>query len=389
MLPTISSQENLPEDSPSDEDDISAPPLELSPVEDSPTKPLYLSSLPSLTDDTSNEQNAPARAFAKILTQALGDVVALAIAATRLTATADAAKYPRAKNPAPFSGRRRRYLRTWICENEICFRTAPNLYQSDTLKIMFAASFLEGDAKSWFTNYFRHPASLPAFMSKWDLFVAELQLNFGLEDELGVAEEDMRRLTMADSDHASYFAAQFRAIRSRFCGAWSDRTLRNQYYLKLAPRLRSIFISAGTPVPTTLAPLMALASRFDRAHWANDELNRSIALEAAKVESDSSGSLLPTKLIATLITSPTTSVLPLPTMADTSILAAHLTKGGKLTLEEKQRRIDAGACFYCGEVGHLTAQCPKKVRSHTTNASAPAAPRVAANRHESDNSGKD
>ena len=131
---------------------------------------------------------------------------------------------------------------------------------------MFAGSFLEGDAKNWFTDYFHDPANTPAFMSDWTLFVAELQSNFGLEDELGAAEEDMRRLTMADKDHASYFTARFRAIVTNLNGAWDDRNLRNHYYQKIAPQLRAQFVSAGIPVPGKLDTLVAKVDCFDRAY---------------------------------------------------------------------------------------------------------------------------
>jgi len=72
---------------------------------------------------------------------------------------------------------------------------------------MFASSFLEGDAKTWFTDYFEKPGNTPLFMEDWTLFTDELHRNFGVEDELAVAEEDLRRLAFSDKDHATYFTA--------------------------------------------------------------------------------------------------------------------------------------------------------------------------------------
>ena len=138
---------------------------------------------------------------------------------------------------------------------------------------MFAGSFLDGDAKTWFTDYFKDPARIPAFMDDWTLFTIELQRNFGLEDEIGAAEDDLRRLTMTDRDHATYFMARFRAVTANLQGMWDDRNLRNSYYAKIAPRLRAQFVSSGTPVPASLNPLITLVERFDRAYWANFELN--------------------------------------------------------------------------------------------------------------------
>ena len=304
-----------------------------------------------------NENDVPVdneeRRFAKVLASALSDAITQALIVARATAAPDPAKYPKAKDPGMFNGRKRRYLRTWIGENEICFRTAPNLYRAETSKVMFAGSFLEGDAKTWFTDYFHDPANTPAFMSDWTLFVAELQSNFGLEDELGAAEEDMRRLTMADKDHASYFTARFRAIVTNLDGAWDDRNLRNHYYQKIAPRLRAQFVSAGIPVPGKLDALVAKVDRFDRAYWADYEMNRIIHSYATPSDKKS----LPAQNNAKT-TTPSAST-PRPVAAK-PFPSPHLTKDGKLTAEEKQRRMDAGACFYCGEMGHMTAACPKK-----------------------------
>src|SRR6202000_579331 len=139
-----------------------------------------------------------------LMGQTVGDAIGNGLAQARATAAPDPTKYPKAKDPTMFNGRRRKYLRTWIGENEICFRTAPNLYRSDVSKVMFAGSFLEGEAKTWFTDYFKHPANVPTFMDDWTMFVAVLQRNFGLEDEVGAAEEDLCKLTMSDKDHITY-----------------------------------------------------------------------------------------------------------------------------------------------------------------------------------------
>ena len=316
---------------------------------------------PSVHDENENDVpvNNEEHRFAKVLASALSEAITQALIVARATAAPDPAKYPKAKDPGMFNGRKRRYLRTWIGENEICFRTAPNLYRAETSKVMFAGSFLEGDAKTWFTDYFHDPANIPPFMSDWTLFVIELQNNFGLEDELGAAEEDMRKLTMTDKDHASYFTARFRAIVANLGGTWDDRNLRNQYYQKLAPRIRAQFVSAGSPVPAKLEALVAQVDRFDRAYWSDYEMTRALSSYASPAEKK------PNPIPTTSKPTPRSPATPVnsgtnPRTNPKSSQLAHLTKEGKLTAEEKQRRMDAGACFYCGEVGHLTAACPKK-----------------------------
>ena len=64
-------------------------------------------------------------------------------------------------------------------------------------------------------------------MTDWTLFVAELQRNFGLEDEIGAAEEDLRKLTMSDKEHATYFTVRFHTIVSNLDGLWDIRKILN------------------------------------------------------------------------------------------------------------------------------------------------------------------
>lgn len=169
-------------------------------------EPTVASQAASDIDD--EEIPAQERRYAKLFASLMNKAITEAITASKPSASADPTKYPKAKDPGMFNGRKRRYLRTWIGETEICFRTAPNLYRAATSKVMFAGSFLEGEAKQWFTDYFRDPTNVPAFMSDWELFVIELQRNFGLEDELGAAEDDLRKLVMTDKDHATYYTAR-------------------------------------------------------------------------------------------------------------------------------------------------------------------------------------
>ena len=71
---------------------------------------------------------------------------------------------------------------------------------------------------------------------------------------------------MSNKDHATFFSACFRTVVATLNGTWNDRTLCNQYYQKLAPRLRAQFVSAGVAIPATLDPLIATVEQFDCAY---------------------------------------------------------------------------------------------------------------------------
>jgi len=108
-------------------------------------------------------------------------------------------------------------------------------------------------------------------MLNWVLFVGELQWNFGLKDELGAAEEDMRKLAMSDKDHATFFTTRFCTVVVTLNGTWKDCTLHNQYYQKLALRLHAQFVFAGVAIPATLDPLIATVECFNHAYWAKHQ----------------------------------------------------------------------------------------------------------------------
>ena len=115
----------------------------------------------------SDDLEQPGDPQAALIAQVVANAVVQALAFARATNQPDLVKYPKAKDPSMFNSRKHRQLRTWIGENEICFRTAPNLYRAEVAKVMFAGSFLEGDVQTWFTNYFCDPDNVPPFMSDW------------------------------------------------------------------------------------------------------------------------------------------------------------------------------------------------------------------------------
>jgi hypothetical protein len=251
-----------------------------------PQIPPFRRSEPPQQDQPLPQQNQPlpvdpASAAIQAMGQMFGDMLVAALGQMRPSAPTDPTKYPKAKDPSLFNGKKRWYLRTWIDENKICFRTAPNLYRTESAKVMFAGSFLEGDVKTWFTNYFKDPDHTPLFMEDWTLFTDELQRNFGVEDELGAAESDVHQLTVSKKDHANYFTARFRAIITNLQGAWSDRSLRNAYLQKLPPRLMSQFQTSGRRPPNNLEGLIKAGEEFDSAHWVGVDARQNLGATPA------------------------------------------------------------------------------------------------------------
>jgi hypothetical protein len=103
--------------------------------------------------------------------------------------------------------------------------------------------------------------------------------------------------------------------------------------------------------------LIYTVERFDRAYWADFESNRTITTTTTTERKTFSSAPRTTAKAET--TDGATTIATKASVTKTST-PAHLTKDGKITAEEQQHRIDTGACFYCGEVGHMANQCSKK-----------------------------
>jgi hypothetical protein len=127
--------------------------------------------------------------------------------------------------PTKFNGSVCKKLDTFIAECEIMFATALQKYCTNALKVLFARSYLKGNLKKWFTNFFHLPPNQqPAWLRSWINFKDLLRRQWGLEDPEGAAEAELRKLSMADKDHAMYFTAIFRTIQYRLPN-WSNQNL--------------------------------------------------------------------------------------------------------------------------------------------------------------------
>lgn len=343
--------------------------------------------------------DAPVRDFFRDMADTMANSVADAIRATRdyrsVGPEGVTQRYPKANDPSTFNGKNRKALPTWIGENEICFRTSPNRYRDETSKIMFAGSFLDGYAKSWFTDYFKDPAGLPEFMTTWPLFCAELKRNFGLEDELAAYEADLNNLSMSDKDHCVAYTARFRAIK-RNLPSWDDRNLRNRYYTRVAPRIRNQFVTSGRVPPAALDDLIRVCEEFDHAYWADVEQPRTTnqgsvtnssatTTESKKQKSSGKGkksssgsgstpapkppqshqSSNASRPSGNRFSKPFPKTFPTRSTSQSSSSSKpsytrNLNNDGKLKDAERERRLRDNLCLYCGQPGHISVNCLRR-----------------------------
>jgi hypothetical protein len=295
---------------------------------------------------------------------------------------------PKANPPAEYDGSSRRKLEPFIAECEIMFATSPRKYRSESNKVLAAGSYLKGDPKKWFSNFFLlPPENRPLWFLSWSDFKEEIRRCWGLEDPEGAAEAELRRLNMSDKDHVSYFASKFRSIQYRLPD-WSDRNFRNAFYAALAPRIRTQFVTAGRVPPGKLEDLITAAEAFDRAYWTNYELDRSTKTSSNDDKKHSESSKPPSDHRTTSDQKHRKKNRSNhPSSSATSHHSSHssnqsskfsnstnstnpsepaykkfLGSDGKLLPKERERRIANGLCLLCGQKGHNSDECPKRRR---------------------------
>jgi len=306
-------------------------------------------------DDTpaSNSHEAEATAFA----EAIGKVL-----------KSNSNSKAKLREPDPFNGSDSRKLRTFILQCKLNFRDRKDLFEDDTDKVNYVLSFLKGTALDCFESAILDPVE-PAWLSDFDLFLEELEANFGTYDPIGEAEAELEGLRMHDSHQATKYFIKFQQLAARV--QWGDAALRRQAYNGLAKPIKDDMVHHEKP--NTLIGLRKLVQAIDARYWERKgELSRETRASGSsgnksehKSDSNKSdnksgkGSSNPKQKnhnSGSTQGKGSTSEQKKPNVPD---LSSKLGKDGKLTPQEHQRRLDNKLCLFCGTAGHVAKDCPK------------------------------
>ena len=183
--------------------------------------------------------------------------------------------------------------------------------------------------------------ALPAWANNWDLFHTELEASFSPFDPVREAKAEIETLVMV-----IYFV-EFNCLASRI--QWDDHTLFRQAYKGLACRIKNKMVHHDRPV--TLLDLHKLVQAIDYRYW---EQKAEITCEANPTSKvDPKGDL---KIARNPEATPLGKAQNPKSGLD---LTGKLGKDGKLTPQERQRRMDNSLCLFCGKTGHIAKECPK------------------------------
>ena len=120
-------------------------------------------------------------------------------------------------------------------------------------------------AQEWFEpGISGHTDDYPQWLDNWELYVDELQTNFGLFDECANVEHELTNLWMKDSQCISEYLVHFNSLAVRCL--WGESALRYRFYEGLPPRLKDE-ICRGDRKPNTLSKLRKKAQNINTQHW--------------------------------------------------------------------------------------------------------------------------
>jgi len=272
---------------------------------------------------------------------------------------------PKLREPDTFDGSDSRKLRTFILQCKLNFRDRPDLFQDDKSKVNYVLSYLKGTALDCFESVILDPNE-PDWADNFSLFTDELASNFGTYDPVGEAEAELEGLRMHDSHQATKYFIKFQQLASRV--EWGEAALRRQAYNGLAKRIKDDMVHHNKP--NTLAGLRRLVQAIDARYWERKgELSRETRASGSSgnksdnkpdsAKSDNKSGKSKSKQKDNNSGSTQGKGSSSDPKKSTPDLSSKLGKDGKLTPQERQRRLDNKLCLFCGTSGHVAKDCPK------------------------------
>jgi Retrotransposon gag protein len=267
-----------------------------------------------------------------------------AFAALQLQPLAQRAPEPKVKLPSSFDGTRSQF-RGFINQVQLVFRLQPHRYPTATTQVGLVGTLLTGAALKWFAPLIEKNSAL---LGSWDAFLMEFEANFGDTDRERTAANKIRRLRQG-SRSASEYASEFRQLACDI--SWDDAALRDQFREGLRDDVKDLLLTFADP--TSLDAAIAQAIRCDNRLFERRQEKRFRQVIRA-----------PTPHVQDRPADPSPDVEPMQIDA--------VRPRGPLTRAERQHRLQANLCLYCGQPGHRLAGCPsrKRIQANTVDATA-------------------
>ena len=241
--------------------------------------------------------------------------------------------------PSKFSGDRKSFV-GFIGQVKFHLDVNSGYYQSDKEKVALYVSLLDGQARNWVSQYYvNDPDGVLDCPTK---FVEVLTKAYGdphKETTAGINLKSLRQGSRSISSYASEFKTTTRDL------GFNDAALRYHFREGLNDVVKDDLATCHEK-PRTLDELIEQASSVDLRRYER-RMERKVLSHASNFRSDSHS-------VQRVTNPPSNPPTSQPMEVDV------LTSNGKLTKEERDRRMRLKLCLYCGVSGHRINNCPTK-----------------------------
>lgn len=271
----------------------------------------------------------------------LANMIKAEIAQCQAPSQVKAKKSRALATPEKFSGSRKD-LDSFVFDCQQVLKVNHDHFMSVDAQIGWITSLLTGSAAKTIRAYADRNGDLH-FQSPQELFNA-LRLNFGDPDEEGAARTKILSLRQANRDFSVYVSEfQLYAHRSNY----PESVLKDHLLRGLSTEMHQALIAVPYK-PMTYTELVSALQLIDSRRRRYPEANRNTE-SSRKTSKKASSSTAASQLAASTSTSSTTPFSS----------SANKPRRGKISDEERARRIRKKACFYCGRGDHDKSNCPE------------------------------
>ena len=259
---------------------------------------------------------------------------------------------PKVASPEFYHGQRNK-LSTFITQVMMVITLQPNRFTTEEAKVLYAGSFLRDTAFLWFQpSVIANPK--PDYMSNFDKFCSELRKTFGDPDEVATAERQLYSLRQRGS--ASAYLADF--MRHAVLVKWNDEAKSAQFYRGLKDAVKDELSRIGKP--SSFMELQEAAIRIDTRLFERqvEKGDRYTPPPTSTARTFTRTFNRPGYSANSTVRTESTYNRPTETLKASFTPKDRLTRRGRITPTEYQRRKDNNLCLYCAEKGHSVKECP-------------------------------
>ena len=257
-------------------------------------------------------------------------------ASTEIQQTTPTHREPKVRLPDPFDGNRAN-VRGFVTQVRLVIQQRPLTFATEKSQVGLVGSLLSDDALKWFNPLFEKNDEI---LNNFETFVAALLARFDDPARAATAARKLSGLKQGQRSVPAY-ATDFQSLLAD--AGYDERAACHFFRRGLREDIKDlllVFNRVEDSLTTLIGNALECETRIlERRHDT-----------AAPISGPAHGS--------------GRNTIP---SADAMVIDAALARSGPrgpLSTEERQRRREAGACMYCGEMGHLALTCPRLKQNH-------------------------